>query len=70
MSKPKPNRNVLCAGCRKPIRIGEPFYKYLSMMGRPTIYLHKGEECWKLHYGRWREIKRGRGRSDENLSAD
>lgn len=64
MSKPKPkmNRNVVCAGCGKPIKKEEPFYKYMSLMGKPTTYLHKNEECWKLHYGRWREIQRGRRR--------
>lgn len=55
-SKPKINRNVLCAGCGKPIRNGEPFHKYVSMMGRPTTYLHRGEECWKLHYNKWRKM--------------
>lgn len=63
--KPKINKNILCSGCGKPIRKGQPFYKYISMMGRSTTYLHKGEECWELHYNKWRGIKRGRRRSDE-----
>ncbi len=60
MSKPKPkmNRNVLCAGCCKPIRIGEQFSRYRSMMDNSLMYLHKDEGCWKL-YRKWRRIQVG-----------